>query len=445
MTVLGLNAVAPRDRVVQWRQLVELVARGAGETDPVLLNKALARIAEISPEVPETIRATAARAIAAPDLPLALLKVFVADRGKVAAPLLGAAELDDAAWKELRAAASTGTQAIIDTLHPREPARPPLKENAASAASSPRVAAGRLFQWECGPDGDIDWVDGIARGAVIGRSVRSDLRQRFDTMQPFVDEPLLLADDGELGGDWRWSGQPQFLPGSGRFAGYAGVARRVTEPVVPQHDPIPVLAAGLPADHGNLRELIHELRTPLTAIIGFGEVIEGQYLGPAHRAYRDRAGEIVRQARLLLAAVDDLDLAAKLRSASPASRDVTVLAELARLLDPRVTVEMRDDEVKVALEPSLAERLLRRFVAAVADAAGPEERLKLIVDRVDDRAVLAITRPEETLGLSDEAMLRGESVARLGFALRLVRGLAQIAGGSLDIEPEDFVLLLPAV
>ena len=69
-------------------------------------------------------------------------------------------------------------------------------------------------------------------------------------------------------------------------------------------------------DPDSLRELVHEIKTPLNAIIGFAEIIEGQYLGPADRGYRERAAEIVRQARLLLAAIDDLDFAAKVHSST---------------------------------------------------------------------------------------------------------------------------------
>jgi signal transduction histidine kinase len=63
-------------------------------------------------------------------------------------------------------------------------------------------------------------------------------------------------------------------------------------------------------DPDSLRELVHEIKTPLNAIMGFAEIIEGQYLGPADRGYRERAAEIWRQARLLLTAIDDLDFAA---------------------------------------------------------------------------------------------------------------------------------------
>ena len=71
------------------------------------------------------------------------------------------------------------------------------------------------------------------------------------------------------------------------------------------------------ADPDSLRELVHEIKTPLNAIIGFAEIIEGQYLGPADRGYRERAAEIVGQARLLLTAIDDLDFAAKVHSREP--------------------------------------------------------------------------------------------------------------------------------
>ncbi|URD61596.1 hypothetical protein M8312_03545 [Sphingomonas sp. KRR8] len=449
MTVLALSAEAPRDRVVQWRQLVELVARGAGENDASLLKRALARLAEIGLEVPEAVRAAAARAIAAPRLPLPLLSLFAADHADIAAPLLEVIELADADWDTLRAAAASDTRKLIDTLHPPSPAPASVVQQTetpfAPVASRSAPDLPRLFHWECGPEGEIDWVEGAARAAVIGRSVRADLRQRFDSMQPFLDEQLPLASEGNYAGEWRWSGQPQFTPGTGRFAGYAGVARRVAPQVRPRHDPVPSLAANLPVDHDNLRELIHELRTPLTAIIGFGEVIEGQYLGPAHRAYRDRAGEIVRQARLLLAAVEDLDLAAKLRSGSATQGEGASLAALALTLANRVRVKLRDEDVRCALESGLAERLLRRFVGAMADAAAEGERLQLVIDRVNDTALLAIERPEATFGLSEEQLLSDGAVGNLGFGLRLVRGLAQIVGGSLDVEPEFVVLLLPAV
>lgn len=439
-TVLGLSAEAPRDRAVQWRQLVELLARGAGSTDPALLRRALDRIAELSPEVPQAVRAAAARAIAGPAVPASLVLLFARDEPEVAAPLLGVAELDDATWEEIRSAASPEVRRLVDTLRPLPVGAPAPP----AVAPEPATDSGpRLFRWECGPTGEIDWVEGVPRAAVIGHSVRSALRRRFDAMQPFADEPLALAEEGALAGGWRWSGQPRFLPGSGRFAGYQGIATR-DEGSVPRPTRGPE-ATALPVDHDSLRELIHELRTPLTAIIGFGEIIEGQFLGPAHRAYRDRAGEIVRQARLLLAAVEDLDLAAKLRSERPPAGKGARLASLVQNLPGRVTVTLRDGSARCALREDLAGRLLNRFVEAVTAAAGEDERLELVVDRLGNQVALSLDRPLAARSVGGELLLQSDTPAGLGFSLRLVRGLAQIVGGDLDVASDRFVLLLPAV
>ncbi|MCW3797529.1 hypothetical protein OMW55_06905 [Sphingomonas sp. BN140010] len=443
-TVLGLSAEAPRDRAVQWRQLVELVARGGGSSDPALLGRALTRIAELGPEVPTTVRSAAARAIAGPAVPARLIVLFAADLADVAAPLLGSATLGDREWAEVRAAASPSVRELLDTLRPQAEAASPARLPQRSTAPLPQAPAPDhpLFRWECGPTGEIDWVEGIPRGAAIGRSIRTELPRRFEAMQPFADEPLVLAGEGELAGSWRWSGQPRFLPGSGRFAGYSGVAvrERASAPPLPSQ-PSGVL---FPVDHDSLRELIHELRTPLTAIIGFGEIIEGQFLGPAHRAYRDRASEIVRQARLLLAAAEDLDLAAKLRSGRLAAGEGTRIASLAAGLEDRVDIMLRDPGARCGLEAGLAQRLLNRFVEAIAGAA-PDQRLKLVVDMIDGQTCLALDRPTGTLGLSEEQLLRPDSPDALGFALRLVRGLAHTVGGTLDVAPERFILCLPAV
>ena len=85
------------------------------------------------------------------------------------------------------------------------------------------------------------------------------------------------------------------------------------------------------ADADALRETIHEIKTPLNAIIGFAEIIDGQYLGPAHRNYRHRAAEIVSQARMLLAAIEDLDFAARLQG-QPAEKGAST--DLAEILPP---------------------------------------------------------------------------------------------------------------
>jgi hypothetical protein len=445
-----------------------------------LLRRALSRLAEIGSEVPVGVRAAAARAVAGPAVPASLVALFAADSADVAAPLLTAADLGADAWEEVRAAASPGVRALLAAIRPEAAppvaSVPPLVPEQAPVVqpvpvSLPMSAPERphgivlpptepgLFRWECGPTGEIDWVDGAPRAALIGRSIADELDSRFSARLPFNDEALASAEEGPLAGDWRWSGTPAFFPDSGRFAGYRGVARREGTGIVTA-DPDRAGVAALDSD--SLRELVHELRTPLNAILGFGEIIDGQFLGPAHHAYRERAGEIVRQARRLLGAVDDLDFAARLHSGRVAPgpgvlvEDVlpvlrAQLGQQATARNVALSITVRRFEGRCALDRELAGRLIGRFGEAVIDAAAANEHLELVIDRIGAQFAVSMDRPDATRGMAEDALLDpafvvdGGSGLGLGFALRLVRGLASMAGGGLDIAPERLVLLIPIV
>ena len=97
-----------------------------------------------------------------------------------------------------------------------------------------------LFRWECGPGGEIAWVDGAPRGALIGRSlsraqsgegdrIDPDVVRAFMVRAPFRDAALSVAGDGLVAGQWKISGVPAFDPADGRFRGYRGVALREQE------------------------------------------------------------------------------------------------------------------------------------------------------------------------------------------------------------------------
>ena len=206
----------------------------------------------------------------------------------------------------------------------------------AAVSSAPST----LFRWECGAGGEIAWVDGVPRGALVGRSlarkqagdggeVDHEVVRAFALRAPFRDAALTVAGDGLVSGSWRISGVPAFDPADGRFRGYRGIALREQDEGAANEDN----AAGLP-DPDLVRELVHEVKTPLNAIIGFAEIIEGQYLGPADRPYLDRAREIVRQARSLLTAIDDVDFVAMVRSSRNVAHISTTLAELFERITP---------------------------------------------------------------------------------------------------------------
>ncbi len=497
------------DRTVRWRQLVDLLSRPHDEIDPVLLDAALTMVQSGAKAIARQVRAATARSIAGRAAEPRLIAIFAADKLEVAAPLLAAAPLEEAGWALVMAAASDEVAAFIRTIRGGAAAAPPPAAEALPAAAgdeqvpsigdmvarierlkskreaepppseeellepqmpaeavSPAVGP-NLFRWECDPSGQIGWVDGAPRGALIGRSLPGEegapreLVRAFTDRLPFEGTPLVLPTPA-LEGEWKLSGIPAFSPVDGRFLGYRGIARRESEeePPMPVHIPSRLVTA----DAETLRETIHEIKTPLNAIIGFAEIIDGQYLGPAHRTYRHRAAEIVAQARTLLAAIEDLDFAARLQNRSAGETAESDLAELLPALaeelgnrglarDVRLRIVTQLGPVRCALEPELANRLLRRLLGATVEAASPGELIEVDARTAKHQLSVTVTRPVSTRHLSEEQMLdpsfsageEGEaSRLGLGFALRLVRGLARLAGGDLRLSQAELLLVLPA-
>lgn len=514
-TVLSQPVGSAHDRAVRWRQLVDLVARANEYSDRALLEQAIALIRTDLTKVREPIRAAAARSIAGSPIPLALLMVFAADKLAVAAPLIASASLTGDALAAVRAKASVNVRRFLDSLSrppdsetpepPPESAPEPHLESAPEPEPVPsisevvarieRLRSSRaqppvpprdfpsidvapprapdypvpaLFRWECGAGGEIEWVEGAPRGPLIGRSIaNADLEegvdecveQAFVIRAPFRDCLLELGDDGLMAGEWQISGAPAFAPGDGRFIGYRGIARRGQ----PEPEPLPPRTGGrLPTGHDALREMIHEIKTPLNAIIGFAEIIDGQYFGPAHRRYRERAAEIVTNARSLLEAAEDLDFVARLQSARASASEGTDFATffpsfadglLARAASLGVMLDVDAPVTQgiCALEPELTDRLLRRFTDAILAATEAGEHLAFRVRRLDASFAISVTRPNSTILAGQDDLLDPDftiggadrALLGLGFSLRLINGLVGIAGGGLDIEDSQFTLSIP--
>jgi hypothetical protein len=507
-TVLAQPAADPHDRSVRWRQLVDLVAR-AGDAQSALVDQAVAQIAKESPHIDEAVRMSAARSIAALRPPFALITVFAADTAQVAAPVLAAAQLDEARLRDLVEAASPDNRRFLAALHPQlgaqavprdaqpapgsAPAEPvvdtvmpsisdvvarierirheryetpaeaaPAPRQEVSATLAPAASEPSVFRWECTPSGEIAWVEGAPRGPLVGRSLAQTagagvdpaIPQAFARRAPFHDATLNLADEGVIAGEWKISGAPAFEPTDGRFAGYRGVAvrgdGRLTTPAPPEDAP----------DHDSIRELVHELKTPLNAIVGFAEMIDGQYLGPANDRYRARAAEIVGQARLLVAAIDDLDLAARTQSGrEPASEAVQIgpslrhlAPELAQRAEERGAIlEIDDSDVRAscAMHPGVTEQLIRRFCEAAIDLLAEGERLEIKLQMLRHGCALVVEMPRALREHDAEELLAG-APARQGdeepdpfFWLRLVRGLARLTGGELMTADGKLSLILP--
>ncbi|APR55032.1 hypothetical protein BRX40_13305 [Sphingomonas koreensis] len=348
--------------------------------------------------------------------------------------------------------------ARIDAFYTRQPERPV----AARPAERAKRASG--FRFETDAQGVIRWVDGISRSPLIGLSLdmtampdgsRVDgvaagaLRQRAR----FSGARLFVAGDSDAGGDWRISANAAFDPASGRFIGYRGTARR------PRADETAVKAGGT-RGADSLRQLMHELRTPTNAIAGFSELIEREILGEAAPVYRERAALIRDRARALLAAIDDLDIAARIDASAlrlhpgeVALQPVfdRVADELGPLAVTRgADVALPADELAVAGDPRAIERLLSRTLATLLSAAGEGERIAVRLTAENDMVAIDFDRPRALAAYPGEAIFaiddECEEAALLGtgFALRLIRNLTRELSGSLVIAPESLTIRLPA-
>ncbi len=352
------------------------------------------------------------------------------------------------------------------------------QSKANSQRSSATVSQLAEFRFEAGPDGVVRWVDGAPRTSLIGQTIAfgadaldfgvdGHAAGAFRRRAPFRDARLEVAGIGPASGSWRISAVPFFTESDGRFGGYRGMARR------PRRDEQAgsvylnegLFGSSLAPD--SLRQLVHELRTPLNAIVGFSEMIERQLLGPVSESYRKRAGAIAIEAARLLLSVEDLDTAARAEtqnlSLSPQSVDGQAI--LTRLHDGYaaqaeargVALVMRiEDKLPVLdIDAGAADRMVERLLSATVGLAAPSETItvRCAMDHADGRVTVAFSRPALLAGREESELLDpgyspdGEwpdaPALGLGFALRLVRNIANEGNGRLDIEQHDFILRLP--
>lgn len=447
---------------VKWRQLIDLLARQPDGIDSPEGQAALQFLRERKGEVPAPVRREIAEALSDKANPV-LAELLSEDAAPPASTSLNPAAVESEAH-------------IRDLLARLEE----LQRKGTRMSGTARTKA-ESFRWEADRSGLLLWVEGTPRGPLIGQSIASPAAPgafgvdghaagAFAKRSPFRDARFSVAGDGPAGGDWRISGVAFFDPALGHFLGYRGSARRPRADEVAQPGSgTAIFGSRLEPD--SLRQLIHELRTPLNAILGFAEMIDGQILGPAAEGYRTRAVNIREEATRLLAAVDDLDTAARIETSrfapEESSTDAVALIHRLHSLYCRLA-EQRSATLSLALapdlplanvEPASAERMFARLLAAALGLAGEGEDLAARLDRKrlagGEMLCLSVSRPRSIAGVAEEDLLdpgytpEGDwpdaPALGLGFALRLVRNLAETVGGKLVIAAVSFELYLPAV
>lgn len=365
---------------------------------------------------------------------------------------------------------------LVDRIAQFTSTRRPTPEPA-PAPEETRPAA-RAFAFETDAAGVILWIDQGPRAALIGLSLGEAVMEggsgpdghvagAFARRSAFRNGRFSIV-GGAMDGEWRLSATPFFDPRSGRFQGYRGQARRpyLHEVATPPESP-PI--TGLSAD--SLRQLVHELRTPLNAILGFAEIIEQELFGPAGDAYRDMAGKIAVDARHLLTAFDDLDLAARAsRGDEPAAPCLIDSAHLVMQVAARfreqsgaalpapLDIAIAPNLPPLLIDPVQGERMVQHLFRTLISVSPAGEAVTgacwMRPDGAQGRIVLAVDRPSSLVGLEERQLLDpgygadGEwadgPLLGIGFSLRLIRSLASSCGGGLEIESGRLLLVLPA-
>lgn len=322
------------------------------------------------------------------------------------------------------------------------------------------------FRFETDAVGTLRWVEGTARDAILGLTLARAAQPggmgadgaaagAFRRRARFTDAHLVVGGSGPGAGRWLMSAEPAFDPASGRFTGYRGSARRPE-----RHEAFALPPAPAPTAD-SLRQLVHELRTPTNAIAGFSEMIECEMLGPVEPVYRDQAAGMRDDAHRLLAAIDDVDTAARVAAgALPLSPEPVATAplldrlvgDLETLATARgATVEIADDGSRILADARSLDRAVSRLLGAVIGAAGSREQIVVrACAEGPGRVALSVTRPraldthpgDAILSIDDEDS--PASLLGLGFSLRLVRNLARALGGALRVGADTLTLSLPA-
>lgn len=503
-TLLASRPQGAVAREAAWSQLADSLAQAGQDLPETLRETAMARLLQWRDDVSIARKRVASAALSNSRTPPEIVALFASDADEVAAPMLARARLPDDAWLALIPRLSRGSRNLLrrrgdlpfiaaralqrfagqDQGLPGEVTETPASQPIQIRDLVARIEAYRRshvvppassdeglvneFRFETTPDGLISWAGVVEPASLVGVSISEiaptdatgadrQLEEAFRLRQADGTGRLLIREPSPLAGAWQVRLRPVFRPVA-HFAGVRGIAKREKGAAGGG-----LLAGILQAD--SVRQLAHELRTPLNAIRGFAELIEGQFMGPAPRSYRERAADIVADARSLTAVIADLDDAARLEMSalapSAASRcdpSVTLrraLGALRRQVDRagvRLLVTAPVGLSAIAMGDDEAETLFRRVVALVLNFSQDDEPLRVSLSD-GPRPVLTLDRPVLLPNSQGkQASVAGSATDRenmeflpLGFPFswRLTESFAAAHGATLRMEAGQVLVLLP--
>jgi PAS domain S-box-containing protein len=255
------------------------------------------------------------------------------------------------------------------------------------------------------------------------------------------------------------SGNP-FFDKTGRFLGYRGTARDVTEKVLADHA---MREAKTAAEAANLAKsqflanMSHELRTPLNAILGFSEVLENGIAGPLQSRQSEYVGLVRQSGEHLLHLINEiLDLAridaGKLELHEELVEPHRLVSSAVALVKDRAATGLLNLRVDIEenMPPLRADstRMTEILLNLLSNAIKFTElggAISLNVRRTEDGGAEFVVRDNgcgmtqaeveialERFGQVDGGLSRRHEGSGLG--LPLARSLAELHGGSLTLS-----------
>jgi signal transduction histidine kinase len=242
------------------------------------------------------------------------------------------------------------------------------------------------------------------------------------------------------------SGNPVFDP-AGRFLGYRGTARNITEEVLAERSLRTVMAAA-EAKYQFLVNMNHVLRTHLNSIQGFAELLECGGGGPLHPKGKEYAGLIHQSGAYLLDVINELVVTWV--GSAPESWEL----QEERGIDPRRLVEQC-----VKLVQPQADAAALHLSAEIADPVpllvADRTRLTQILFNLLSNAI-KFSEPGGSVSIAMRRRIDGQALLEVSdtgigrtIPSPLARRLAEMHGGSLQIRSgkgagTTATLLLPA-
>lgn len=287
-------------------------------------------------------------------------------------------------------------------------------------------------------------------------------RALLDRREPFRDHIFQVV-RGDAGMRYVSGSGVPFYDMSGRFAGYRGIARDVTESVLANRALLEAKEQAEIASKAKsefLANMSHELRTPLNAIIGFAEFIVQQPLGPlGHARYGEYIRDIGRSGSHLLDIINDMLDVARIEAGKVELNEEDV--RIAETIDAVAKIMHRQiDRARLTLTLDVTQpapvlradaRALRQILLNLVSNAAkftPEGGTITVGVRrengADGGVVLAVTDTGIGIAADDIPKLMKpfaqvhnvykRKYQGAGLGLTLVRSFAELHGGSVKLE-----------